>query len=59
MKKNLFSLAAALLLFTACETEVNPELNSTLNILVVDDNLVNRIMVERFLEKWKINYQTR
>ena len=25
-----------------------------LNILVVDDNLVNRIMVERFLEKWKV-----
>ncbi|CAK9045828.1 Sensor histidine kinase GacS, partial [Durusdinium trenchii] len=27
---------------------------SKLKILVVDDNLVNRIMIERFLERWKI-----
>ena len=36
MKKHLVYLASALLLFTACETEVNPELDQTLNILVVD-----------------------
>lgn len=36
MKKKLLYIASAIVLFTACETQVNPELNASLNILVVD-----------------------
>ncbi len=36
MKKQLFPIIAALMVFTACETEVSPDLEESLNILVVD-----------------------
>ena len=39
------------------DTVVKSQELTGMNILVVDDNLVNRIMVERFLEKWKIKSQ--
>ena len=46
MKKNLYYIAIALLVFSACETRVNPELDESLNILVIDAWLTNNDPVQ-------------
>lgn len=46
MKKHLIYSLVVLMLFTSCETQVNPELDESLNILVIDAWLTNNDPVQ-------------